>query len=117
MTASDRRFVVPTWALSARFPRGLSNAERRTRVDRILSRNGVRVVCIVTGNTVHAWVAGESLRGRRWLLHAYASPDVRSNGLTHQAIVELFGGYPDAAQHARIKDAAAKGARPKRIAA
>ena len=113
MTASDRRFVVPTWALGAPW-RGLTKQERFVRVDKLLSVQGARVVCLVTGETVQAWAA---CNGRE-LLYAYVPPELREHGLARRLITHLFGGYPDETTHQRVRRAAeASVARAKRKAA
>jgi len=89
MTASDRRFVVPTWAQGARWS-GLSKHERFARVDGHLAK-GCRVVVLANGPTVHAWAAGAAGR----LYYAYVPPELRGEGLGRRVITALLGGYPD----------------------
>lgn len=89
MTASDRRFVVPTWAQGARW-RGLSKDERFARVDRTLAA-GCRVVVLANGPTVHAWAAGADGK----LFYAYVPPELRGEGLGRRVITSLLGAYPD----------------------
>ncbi len=90
MTARDRRFVVPTWALGSRYD-GLLKHDRFTLVDRILDR-GAR--CVVAGSesgAVHAWACAEGD-----LLHyVYVPFDLRGEGLARKVITHLFGRYPD----------------------
>lgn len=88
MTASDRRFVVPTWANGARWRR-LTRPERFARVDSIIGR--CRVVVLANGATVHAWAAGAG--GKLW--YAYVPPELRGEGLARRVVTELLGGYPD----------------------
>lgn len=90
MTASDRRFVVPTWAYGAKW-KGLSLNEKFARVDGILAEEGTRVVCLAGGSTVHAWASGIGTR----LHYAYVPPDLRGEGLARKVITELLGGYPE----------------------
>lgn len=93
MSASDRRFVAPTWALGAKW-KGLTKDERFRRVDRILDDEGTRVVVLAVGRTVHAWAAGIGTR----LLYVYVPPELRGEGLARRVITELIGGYPDVIQ-------------------
>jgi len=103
MTAGDRRFVVPTWALGAKW-RGLTKDERFRRVDLLLADEGTRVVVLAAGATVHAWAAGIGTR----LHYAYVPPELRRKQciergdppaeLGRQVITKLLGGYPDVIQ-------------------
>lgn len=101
MTASDRRYVVPTWARSASWDR-LTLAERFARVDRILARPGVRVAVKAEGTTVHAWAA----RDTRGLLYVYVPPELQQHGLARELVTFLCGGYPDSQTQRRIQRAA-----------
>jgi hypothetical protein len=89
MTALDRRFVVPTWALGARW-KGLTKQERFARVDRMLEA-GARVVVLANDVTVHAWAAGQN----GVLFYAYVPPELRGEGLARQVITKLLWGYPE----------------------
>ncbi len=91
MTARDRRFVVPTWAESAR-GYGMRKSERFDLVDRLLDGGSVGVVVLATDErTVHAWAAGEI-----GVLHyVYVAPELRGNGFARQAITEVLGDYPE----------------------
>lgn len=115
MTASDRRYVVPTWARSSPWSQ-LTLPERFARVDRILARGGIRVVCKAEGTTVHAWAA----RDARGLLYVYVPPELQTNGLARELITHL-GGYPDEQTKRRVhraaEQAAARRERAKRKAA
>ena len=85
MTASDRRFVVATWARSARYR--LSLPEQFRIVDQLLAR-GVRVTCLVTGEgTVHAWLAAEG----DVLHYVYSAPELRRNGFAKRLMLDAFG--------------------------
>lgn len=92
MTASDRRFVAPTWALGAKW-KGLTKDERFARVDRTLA-HGCRVVVLGNGPTVHAWAAGAGGS----LFYVYVPPELRREGLARQVIVALLGSYSDSIQ-------------------
>jgi hypothetical protein len=90
MTARDRRFVVPTWARSARYD-GMRMPERFKLVDRILASD-VRVLVLASDDiTVHAWACG----GHDVLHFAYCPPELRGCGFARDAITRLFGHYPD----------------------
>lgn len=86
----DRAYVVNTWARSASY-RGLGLRDTYRLVDRMLDNPHVRVMCLVTGRTVHAWVAGE-LDGT--LHYVYVPPELRGQGIARKAIVALLGSYP-----------------------
>lgn len=90
MTASDRRFVVPTWALSSMYD-DLRLSERFALVDHILDDLRADVVCLATGRTVHVWAAGHAGA----LDYVYVPPDLRGHGLARRAITALFGRYPE----------------------
>ncbi len=115
MTASDRRYVVPTWARSSPWNH-LTLAERFARVDRILARTGVSVVCLAEGTTVHAWAA----RDTRGLLYVYVPPELQANGLARELVAHL-GGYQDdqtkRRMHRAAEQAAARRARAGKRAA
>ncbi len=89
MTASDRRFVVPTWVRGSHYAVPMS---RRWRlVDRMLDEERVRVVVLATNDlAVHGWAAGSE-----GVLHfAYVPPELRGAGLAARAIATLLGEYP-----------------------
>lgn len=92
MMRQDRPYVVNTWAKSAHYP-GLTLRQTFKLVDRLLDSKAVRVWCLVTGKTVHAWVAGEA--GGRILHYVYVPPELRRQGVAKRAITALFGTYPD----------------------
>jgi GNAT superfamily N-acetyltransferase len=89
MTARDRRFVVPTWALGSSYD-GLSKAARFDLVDEILAA-GARCVTLATDErTVHAWACADDD-----LLHyVYVPPDLRGFGLAKRVITAVLGDYP-----------------------
>lgn len=85
MTITDRRFVVATWARSARY--GLRVPERFRLVDRILD-DGARVLVMATDErTVHAWLACDV----DIMHYVYVAPELRRNGLASALINEAFG--------------------------
>ncbi len=90
MSARDRRYVVPTWANSARY-RGMRKRHRFSLVDRIIDGGALVVVLASDELTVHAWAAsdGESLH------YVYVPPELRGNGLARRIIAATLGGYPD----------------------
>lgn len=88
MTASDRRFVAPTWALSSTYD-GLTKPERFKLVDRILD-SGARCIVLAEDSTVHAWACA-SLGA---LHYAYVGPEIRRRGLGARAIALALDGYP-----------------------
>ena len=90
MTASDRRFVVPTWARSSTYD-GLTLPERFALVDRILDELRADVVVLATDRTVHVWAAGHAGA----LDYVYVPPDLRGHGLARRVITALFGHYPE----------------------
>lgn len=88
MTATDRRYVVPTWALSSRYD-GLSRRERFRLVDRVID-GGADVLVLAKDAVVHAWACGDV-----GLLHyVYVPPELRGHGLARRLITELLGDYP-----------------------
>lgn len=87
MTASDRRFVVPTWALSSTYD-GLTKPERFKLVDRILD-SGARCIVLAGGPTVHAYACASGGA----LHYAYTAPDLRKHGLAARAIALALHGY------------------------
>lgn len=89
MLASDRRFVVPTWARSSSYD-GLALPERFRKVDRIID-GGARVIVLARGITVHAWACAED----DTLHYAYVPPKLRGHGLARRLIMALFGRYPE----------------------
>lgn len=89
MTDTDRRYVVPTWAQSARYPR-LSKAQRFRLVDVVLSRARVSVLAS-DARTVHAWACSSD----DVLHYAYVPPELRGHGLARRAIEHVMGAYPD----------------------
>lgn len=90
MTASDRRFVVPTWARSSTYD-GLRLPEKFALVDRILDELRADVVVLATDRTVHVWAAGHAGA----LDYVYVPPDLRGHGFARRAITALFGRYPE----------------------
>jgi GNAT superfamily N-acetyltransferase len=93
MTPRDRRYVVPTWALSSKYD-GLNKAKRFRLVDQMLA-DGARVVVLATNDiTVHAWAAatGDVLH------YVYVPPALRGHGLARRLITALLGRYADAIQ-------------------
>lgn len=88
MTASDRRFVVPTWALSSTYD-GLTKPERFKLVDRILD-SGARCIVLAQDVTVHAWACGTG----DTLHYAYVPPELRGHGLAARVMALALGGYP-----------------------
>ncbi len=89
MSPRDRRYVVPTWAQSARY--GLHKRKRFALVDRILDL-GTPVVCLASDElTVHAWACG--IAGT--LHYVYVPPELRGNGLARRVITAAVGGYPE----------------------
>lgn len=89
MTPRDRRYVVPTWAQSARY--GLSKRDRFRLVDRILDDGATCIVLATNDVTVHAWACG----GHDVLHYVYVPPELRSVGLAKRCITLLFGQYPE----------------------
>jgi GNAT superfamily N-acetyltransferase len=89
MTASDRRFVVPTWALSSTYD-GLSKPQRFRLVDRILD-GGARCIVLAEGATVHAWGCG----AEDALHYVYIPPELRGHGLASQIIALVLGSYAE----------------------
>lgn len=86
MTSSDRRFVVPTWASSARY--GMSRALSFRLVDALLCHR-TRVLCIATDErTVHAWCAGHD----DVMHYAYVAPELRRQGFARILVTRMFGG-------------------------
>lgn len=90
MTATDRRYVVPTWARSSTYD-GLLLGERFALVDRILDELHADVVVFATDRTVHFWAAGHAGA----LDYVYVPPELRDKGIARRAISALFGRYPD----------------------
>lgn len=89
MTASDRRYVVPTWAQSARYD-GMRKRQRFELVDAILDA-GARVVVLGADRTVHAWACGDA----EALHYVYVPPELRGFGIAREVITHLFGSYPE----------------------
>lgn len=90
MSPRDRRYVVPTWAQSARYD-GLRKRARFSLVDRMLDE-GAPVVCLASDElTVHAWACGESAT----LHYVYVPPELRGNGLARRVISALLGSYAE----------------------
>lgn len=89
MEGRDRRYVVPTWALSSRYD-GLSKPERFKLVDRVLD-SGAPVVVLANGRTVHAWACGDADA----LHYVYVPPELRGAGLARRVITAAQGGYRD----------------------
>ncbi len=89
MTDTDRRYVVPTWALSAKYG-GLERRDRFRLVDRLLDE-GAPCIVLAHGSTVHAWAcgAGDALH------YAYVPPELRGKGLARRVISHVLGGYAD----------------------
>jgi GNAT superfamily N-acetyltransferase len=89
MTASDRRFVVPTWALSSRYD-GFSKPARFRLVDRVLD---ARARCIVLAEdaTVHAWACGSEDA----LHYVYVPPELRGHGIAAKLIALVLGSYAE----------------------
>lgn len=91
MTPRDRRFVVPTWAESARYGRFLPRQTATQATYRIIDAlldSGARVLCIATDErTVHAWCAGDG----DTLHFVYVAPELRRNGLARHMLREMFG--------------------------
>ncbi len=91
MTRIDRPYVVNTWGNNASYP-GLKRREVFALADKLLDAYPiVRTVCLVTGDTVHAWACGE---GERTLHYVYVPDKLRHRGLARRAITLLFGDYP-----------------------
>jgi len=88
MTDTDRRYVVSTWAQSARYG-GMAKRDRFRLVDRIID-GGARVVVLANGPTVHAWACGEG----DTLHYVYVPPELRRNGVARIAIHAALGSYP-----------------------
>lgn len=84
MTASDRRYVVPTWARN-----GMTGPDRMAKVDAILDA-GARVVVLASGPTVHTFAAA---RGDE-LLFVYVPFALRGLRLARRTVTELLGDYP-----------------------
>ncbi len=90
MSNRDRRYVVPTWAQSARYD-GLRKRARFALVDRMLDE-GTPVVCLASDElTVHAWACGVA----GTLHYVYVPPELRGNGLARRVITAAVGGYPE----------------------
>ncbi len=90
MTPRDRRYVVPTWAQSARYD-GMRKRCRFALVDRLLDE-GAKVVCLATDElTVHAWAAGDG----DVLHYVYVPPELRGQGLARRVITAVLGAYPE----------------------
>jgi GNAT superfamily N-acetyltransferase len=89
MTASDRRFVAPTWALSSRYE-GMSKAARFRLVDRVLD-GGARCIVLAEGATVHAWACG----AEDALHYAYVPPELRGHGIAAKLIALVLGSYAE----------------------
>ena len=96
MTASDRRFVVPTWALSSKYD-GMSKHQRFKLVDRILD-GGARCIVLAEGATVHAWACG----AEDALHYVYVPPELRRTRsdepgpcLAKLLIRLVLDGYPE----------------------
>lgn len=84
MTASDRRYVVPTWARN-----GMTGPDRMTRVDEVLD-GGARVMVLASGPTVHAFAVA---RGAE-LLFVYVPFDLRGHRVARRVVTALLGDYP-----------------------
>ncbi len=97
MTASDRRFVVPTWAQSSTYD-DLRLSERFALVDRILDDLRADVVVLANDRTVHVWAAGHAGA----LDYVYVPPKLRGHGLARRVITSLFGRY---AEHINVTHA------------
>jgi GNAT superfamily N-acetyltransferase len=89
MTDADRRYVVPTWALSSRYD-GLSKPARFRLVDRIID-SGAPVIVLATQATVHAWGCG----AEDTLHYVYVPPELRGHGIARRVITALLGAYPE----------------------
>ena len=89
MSDSDRRYVVPTWALSSRYD-GLSKPERFRLVDRILA-SAAPVIVLAEGATVHAWACGQADA----LHYVYVPPELRGHGLAARAIALVLRQYAE----------------------
>lgn len=89
MTDADRRYVVPTWALSSRYD-GLGKSARFALVDRIID-SGAPVIVLATKATVHAWACGSA----DTLHYVYVPPELRGNGIARRCITAVLGGYPE----------------------
>lgn len=89
MMLHDRPYVVSTWGRSSSY-RGMRARTRFKLIDRMMDTTS-RVVCLATGDTVHAWAAGSL----GVLDYVYVPPELRGNGLARQVITELLGDYPD----------------------
>lgn len=89
MTATDRRFVVPTWALSSTYD-GLSKHQRFKLVDRIID-GGARCIVLAEGPTVHAWACGTEDA----LHYVYVPPELRGHGLAAKTIALVLSSYAE----------------------
>lgn len=89
MTPRDRRFVVPTWARSARY--GMSIPDQFRIVDRVLE--SARVLVIASDEiTVHAWLSMSCHRLDDRILHyLYVAPELRRQGLARGLLALAFG--------------------------
>lgn len=91
MTKADRPYVVNTWGNNASYP-GLRRRDVFALADRLLDAYPVvRTVCLVTGDTVHAWACGE---GERTLHYVYVPDKLRGRGLARRVVTLLFNNYP-----------------------
>ena len=89
MTDADRRYVVPTWAMSSSYSR-LPKGERFKLVDRILDA-GTPVIVLATKATVHAWACGTA----DTLHYVYVPPELRGHGIARRVITAVLGEYPE----------------------
>jgi hypothetical protein len=84
MTPTDRRFVVPTWARSARY--GISVPEQFRLVDRVIDGGASVLVMATDERTVHAWIAYDD----DVMHYAYVAPELRGMKLASSLIALAF---------------------------